>query len=154
MDVESLMDELEDILEACWRLPMSGGRVVINSNEVKRIIEDLRLRLPKELVQAKKIVADRSQIIEDARLEAETMLKVSEEKVKIMVSKDELVRSAQIAANNIVGDAKSKAKELKTATNDYAEKTMQQLDQVVASALAEIRKARQSLRSSDFTAEA
>ena len=56
MDIDNLMDELEDILEASWRLPLSGGKAMVDTSEVKRILEDIRLALPREVVQAKKIV--------------------------------------------------------------------------------------------------
>lgn len=153
MDIENLIDELEDIIDVSWHLPLSGGRALIDSKEVRRILEDIRLKLPKEIVQARKIVDDRSKIIEDAKTEVETMMKVSEERVKNMVSKNEIVRNAQMSANSMIAEAASKAKEIKGSANEYVEEMMKQLDQVVASNLAEIRKARQMLRSTDFKSE-
>ena len=153
MDIENLIDELEDIVDVSWHLPMSGGRALIDSKEVRRILEDIRLKLPKEIVQARKIVDDRTKIIEGAKTEVETMMKVSEERVKAMVSKNEIVRNAQMSANSMIAEAASKAKEIKGSANEYVEEMMKQLDQVVASNLAEIRKARQMLRSTDFKPE-
>ncbi len=153
MDIENLIDELEDVMEVSWHLPLSGGRAVINANEVRRILEDIRLKLPKEIIQARKIVDDRTKIIEDARAESETIMKVSEERVKAMVSKSEIVRNAQMSANNIIAEATAKAKEMKNSANEYVEEIMKQLDQIITSNLSEIRKARQMLRSADFKSE-
>jgi cell division septum initiation protein DivIVA len=153
MDIENLIDELEDTLDVSWHLPLSGGRAVVDSKDVRRILEDIRLKLPKEIVQARKIVDDRMKIIEDARAEVDTMIKVSEEKVKAIISKSEIVKNAQISANSIIADATAKSKEMKSSANEYVDEMMKQLDQIVASSLAEIRKARQMLRSSDFKSE-
>ena len=153
MDIENLIDELEDIIDVSWHLPLSGGRAVIDSQEIRRILEDIRLKLPKEILQARKIVDDRSKIIENAKTEVETMMKVSEERVKNMVSKNEIVRNAQMSANSIISEASAKAKEMKSSANEYVEEMMKQLDQVVASNLTEIRKARQMLRSNDLKSE-
>ena len=35
MEIERLIDELEDILEVSWHLPMTGGKALINTNEIK-----------------------------------------------------------------------------------------------------------------------
>ncbi len=148
MSVENLIDELEDIIDTSWHLPMSGGRSIIDAGEIKRIIEDMRLQLPKEVVQARKIIEDRSKILENAHQEASSIMKISEEKIRNMVSKSEIVKNAQASAENIINEAKSQSKEMRASASKYADDVMKQLDQIVTENLSEIRKARQMLRSS------
>ncbi len=147
MDIENLMDELEDILEASWHLPLSGGKAMVDTNDVKRILEDIRLAMPKEMVQAKKIVDERDRILNNAQSEIDTMMKISEEKIKSMVSKSEIVKSAQTSADNIISEATAKAKEIKSSANEYVCNMMKKLDETTSATLAEIRKARQLLQS-------
>lgn len=147
MSIENLISEMEDMLENSWGLPMSGGRVVLNSKQIRKILEDIRLALPQEIVQAQKIINERNRIIEGAKTEAETMIKVSEEKIKLMVSQSEMVKAAQAAADNITSDAKSKAQEIKKSASEYAADMMKRLDDNVTQSLVEIRKARQALES-------
>ncbi len=153
MSIENLMDDLEDIMEASWHLPMSGGKTVIDAGEVKRILEDIRLQLPKEILQARKIIEDRTKIIEDAKHEAQNIIKVSEEKIRAMIEKSEIVKNAQTSANNIISEATKQSKEMKLSANKYAQDVMKQLDEVVTSNLTEIRKARQMLQSSGTVSE-
>ena len=153
MSIENLMEDLEDIMEASWHLPMSGGKTVIDAGEVKRILEDIRLQLPKEILQARKIIEDRTKIIEDAKHEAQNIIKVSEEKIRAMIEKSEIVKNAQTSANNIISEATKQSKEMKLSANKYAQDVMKQLDEVVTSNLTEIRKARQMLQSSGAVSE-
>ncbi len=153
MSIENLMDDLEDVMEASWHLPMSGGKTVIDAGEVKRILEDIRLQLPKEILQARKIIEDRTKIIEDAKQEAQNIIKVSEEKIRAMIEKSEIVKNAQTSANNIISEATKQSKEMKLSANKYAQDVMKQLDEVVTSNLTEIRKARQMLQSSGAISE-
>lgn len=153
MSIENLMDDLEDIMETSWHLPMSGGKTVIDAGEVKRILEDIRLQLPKEILQARKIIEDRTKIIEDAKQEAQNIIKVSEEKIRAMIEKSEIVKNAQTSANNIISEATKQSKEMKLSANKYAQDVMKQLDEVVTSNLTEIRKARQMLQSSGVVSE-
>jgi hypothetical protein len=145
--MEDIIDKLEDLLEDAWRLPMSNGKIVVSSESVKRILEDLRLNLPKEIVQAKKIVADRNQIIEDTKNEAASMAKIFQEKAKSLVSRDEIVKSAQSAAKGIILDATQKSKDIKFAAIKYAEKLLKDVEDSLNINLLEIKKVKQSLKS-------
>ena len=147
MSIEELINEMEDMLENSWGLPMSGGRVVLNSNNLKKILEDIRLALPQEIVQAQKIIKERNRIIETAKTESETMFKLSEEKIKTMVSQSEIVKAANLEADKIINDATTKSKEIKKSANEYVEELMKRLDETVTQNLVEIRKARQALQS-------
>lgn len=150
--IEDLISELEDMLESSLRLPMSGGKVLVKVKDIQRTLEDIRLNLPQEIVSAQKIMSDRNHIIEQAKNEAETMIRISEEKIKAMVEKSEIVKAAQNTAQQIVKDAKEKSKEMKDSANEYVEEMMKRLDQTMSANLAEIKKARQMLRpsSDDF----
>ena len=71
MNVEELIDELYEMVEKAWNLPLSRGRAVLDGEEVKQILDEIRENLPQELLKAKAIVADRNQIISTAKMEAE-----------------------------------------------------------------------------------
>lgn len=151
MSIEDLINEMEDMLENSWGLPMSGGRVVLNAKNLRKILEDIRLGLPQEIVQAQKIIKERNRIIENAKADSEAMFKVSEEKIKNMVSQTEIVKAARVEADEIVNDATAKSKEIKKSANEYVEELMKRLDETITQNLVEIRKARQSLQSSFFS---
>lgn len=145
MEIERLIDELEDVLEGSWGLPMSGGKVILNPDDIRKILEDIRLNLPKEIIQAQKVMSERSRIIEAAKTEAEAIIKISEDKIRNMVSQSEIVKSAQSAARDIISDADNKAKELKNSANEYIGEMMKKLDEAITQNLIEVRKARQAL---------
>ena len=147
MSIEDIIDGLEDLLDEAWHLPMSGGKIIVGAENIKRILEDLRLNLPKEIVQAKKIVADRNQIIEDTKNEAQSMTKAFQEKAKSLINRDEIVKNAQSAAKEIILDAKQKSRDLKLAANKYTEKLLQDVENSLNNKLSEIKKVKQSLKS-------
>lgn len=149
MSIDKIIDDLYEILDGSWSLPLSGGKIIVDSKEIRCLLEDLRLKLPKELVQAKNIVKERSRILENAQEEAERLRRVSEEKIKAMVNQSEIVKNAQMAANKIISDAKLSSKEVKAAANQYVDNLMNEVDQTVTASLVELRKARQKLHSVD-----
>lgn len=145
--VEDLIDELYDVLEKGWSLPLSGGKSFIDSEEAKQILDEIREAIPAEVRKAKAIVADRAQIISEAQREAETIVRVAEEKAKTLVNQEEIVRQAQAKANDIMAQAQVKFREMRKASNDYVEDIMRRTDDAVSASLAELRKTRQSIKS-------
>lgn len=148
MNTEDLLDELYDMVDKAWNLPLSGGRAVLDGEEVKQILDEIRDSLPQELRQAKAIVADRSQIVGDAKREAETIIRVAEERAKTMVNQDEIVKQAQAKANDLISQAQTKFREMRRASNDYIDDLMKRTDDALAESLAELRKTRQNIKAS------
>ena len=76
MRVEDLINELEDMMNDAKVLPLTGGKAVVDTEAVLDILDDIQDALPGEVRQAKSIVADRSQILAEAKKEA--LIKESE----------------------------------------------------------------------------
>ena len=148
MTVEELLEELDEMVDRSWSLPLSGGRTVMDAERIREILDDIRANLPQELRQARAIVADRAQIIGDAKREAETIVRVAEERSKALVNRDEIVQQAQARANDLIAQEQTRAREMRKATNDYVEDLMRRTDEALTANLAELRKTRQNIKAS------
>ena len=144
--IEKLIAGIEEELEAAWQLPMSGGKVLVDTKNIMKMINNVKENLPMEIVQAKKIVQDRSEIIDRARVEAEAIMKTSEEKVRQLINQNEIVKASQAKAETIINEATEQAKSLKKSSDEYAVNIMKDLDEAVANSLSEIRKVRNMLQ--------
>ena len=144
--IEDLIDELYDILEKGWSLPFSSGKSFIDVEEVKQILDEIREAIPTEIRKAKAIVADRIQILNEAKNEADAIRREAEEKAKIMTGQEEIVRRARAEAEDTMANAKAKSMEMITAASAYVDDMMRRSDESLATALAELRKTRQSIQ--------
>ena len=148
MSVDDLIDELYEMVEKAWSLPLSRGRAVLDGEEVKQILDEIRTNMPQEIHQAKAIVADRTQILDDARREAETVVRVAQERAKTLIAQDEIVRQAQQKANELTAQSQAKVREMRRASNDYIDDLMKRTDDGLSQVLAELRRTRQNIRAS------
>ena len=146
--VDELLDELEEMLDKATRLPLSRGRAILDGEDVREIIDEIRRNLPQESRQARAIVADRNQVISDARREAEVIIRVAEEKARAMVNQNEIVKQAQQKANDLMNQTQQKCREMRKASNDYIDDLMKRTDDCLASQLSELRKTRQGIKAS------
>ena len=146
MRVDELISELQDLIADAKTLPLSGGKVIVEAEKVYDILDEVQDTLPAEVRQAKNIVADRSQIIAEAKKEAEDIIRAAEERKKQMIEQSEVMREAKAEATELLNDVKAKAAEMRKAANDYVENVMKRTDDAITAQLTELRKTRQNLR--------
>lgn len=146
MSVDDLLNTLDELVDRSWNLPLSGGRCVLDAERVREIIDEIRLNLPAEVRQAKAIVADRSDIVKNAREEAAAIVRAAQEKANAMIREDEVTKRAKEKANELMTQANQQSKEVKLAAADFVDKLMRSCEETITGSLGEIRQARQALR--------
>lgn len=146
--IEDLIDEMYDVLEKGWKMPLSSGKVLVDSEEIRAILDDIRDVFPQEIGEAKRIVSDHGQIINEARREADSIVQAAEERAKAMVSQEEVVLMAQQRANELLSQAQAQARETRKACNEYVEDIMRRTDESISESLTELRKTRQNIKNS------
>ena len=148
MKVDELILQLQDIIGEAKSMPFSGGKVMVSSDEVYDIIDQIQDAMPAEVSQAKNIVADRKQILAEANRESENIIRAAEERKKAMLNQNELVREAQAKAKEILDDAKQKAAEIRKAANVYVDSIMKRTEESLTTQLGEVKKTRANLLNS------
>ena len=71
MNVNELLDTIEDALEEGANVPLSGGKKIVDVEQIRDYLDEIRANLPGELRQAQQIVNDRAQIVETANAQAQ-----------------------------------------------------------------------------------
>ncbi|MDD3693210.1 MAG: ATPase [Oscillospiraceae bacterium] len=146
MTVEELLEQIDDMLDKAWSLPMSGGKCLVDAERLRNIVDDIRAYMPNEVRQARAIVADRGDIVETAKLEAEGIIRAAEERARRLVAQEEIVKQAQQKANEILTQTQLKSREMRKGASDFSEDLLRRTEEAIAQRLAEVRQARQLLR--------
>lgn len=148
MKVDDLILQLQDVINDAKSMPFSGGKVMVSSDEIYDIIDQIQDAIPAEVRQAKNIVADRKQILAEANRESENIIRAAEERKKAMLNQSEITREAQAKAKEIVDDAKHKSAEIRRAANVYVESIIKRTEECLSTQLSEVRKTRSNLANS------
>lgn len=148
MNLDDVMEMMDDLLDKSLGVPLSGGKCIVDAEKMRDLINDMRINLPSEIKQAKLIVADRKIILSDAKKEADAIIKRAEDKAKLLVANEEVVKQAQARATEMMSQSQSRAKELRYATNEYIDNMLTQAEEVLVKDLADIKRTKQVLKSS------
>jgi len=144
MNIEDLLDQIDELLDKSMKIP--GGRIMVDTEKLRNVIDDIRLNVPPEVKQAKGIVADRADIINTAKREADNIIRAAEERAKAMVAQEEITRMAQGKAGEIISASQAKSREMRKASQEFVDDIMRRADEGLTTNLAEIRKTRASLK--------
>ena len=145
MEVFTLLESLEEILESSSKVPFST-KVMVDAGELRDIIEDIRLKLPDELKQAKWIKEERQRIISDAELEAQKVLKETEGKIINLIDEHEITKQALAQKEEIIESADKVAREITTGTREYADALLERLEEILKETLGVIHENRKELK--------
>jgi len=148
MTIEETLDLMDEALDKAWSLPLSGGRCVVDVERMRDLIDDIRVNLPGEIMQAQSVVADRGEILAGAKREGDQLVRKAEERVKAMISQEMVVKQAQAKAADIMTQAQTKSRELRQASQEFSDDALRSTEEALAKALTDLRATRQAIRNS------
>lgn len=145
MDFTQLIDKLEELVNGSRRIPMTGS-VLVNEHGIYEIVDEMRQILPDELKQARWIVKERQEIVEEAEKEAGQLLDQSRAQAEDMLSEQEVVKLAEEKANEIIEAARAREREIRLGAEDYADEMLANLEVNLGKLLTAVQRGRDRLQ--------
>ena len=146
VSIETMLENLEEVLEEGMSVPLSGGKRMVDVDSARDIIDDIRINMPQEILQAKAIVQDRAQILAKAKKEAEEMVRAAEERARKLLDREEIVRQAEEKAKTILSEANQQATQLRTTVTKYCDNMLATTQEQLQKSFNEMKIVRDSLK--------
>jgi cell division septum initiation protein DivIVA len=131
MDILYLLDQLEEVLGAGSRLPLTS-RTLVDEQEVLDILDQIRVSIPDELKAARKLTQERDQVMADAQAEADQIVRSADTSAAERVGEHHLVRAAEMRAADIEDRALHQAADIRREADAYASRVLQKLREQIA----------------------
>lgn len=145
MEIFKLLDTLEDLINDGRKIPLSD-KCIVNQNDILEIIQEIRKNLPEELKQAKWVKEERERILNEAKKEADGMVKDAENKTIFMIDEHEITKKAYEQKNQIVSQANESSREITQGAREYADNILANLSETLEKTLKEIETNRKELK--------
>lgn len=121
------------------KLPLTNN-VVLDQAAVLELIDQLRVSVPDEVRQAKRITEDAGRVAERARDEADQVIARAQEQAAQLLEERELVKLAQQRAAELIDQATSEAAEVRRGADEYAAGVLIRLEGECIKALTSIKR--------------
>src|SRR3990170_4220655 len=145
LDIMALVDKLEGLVAEGKKVPLPSS-VMVNEQKIYDLIDEIRASFPDEIKQARWIVKERQEMLDEAEKEANKLIEEAREKAEAMAAETEVVRMAEDQANRLVDDARNKEREIRLGAEDYADEMLANLEVNLGKLLTAVQRGRDRLQ--------
>ncbi len=145
MEILELIEVLEDKIDQSMTIPF-WGKGIVDKDELMDMLQEIRVKFPEEMKQAKWIKEERQRIIADAQKEAAAIIQGAEDKIVALINEHEITKQAYEQANGIIEKAQSNSHEIRLGANQYADDLLRQVEEELVAVADTIRKNRKELK--------
>lgn len=147
MSIDEILDEMDELLDKASSMPFVAHKKVIDGERMRELINDVRLNMPHELKEAKKIEFDCQRILNEAKLNAEGIIRKAEERAAQIVSREVIMMEAKKKAVDMLTKAQAAAKNLQQNAAVSVTKMLNDTESHYARNLQNIKMVKQKLSS-------
>jgi len=144
--LEQIIAEIEEYIDSCKAQPLSKGKIIVDKDEITELLTELRLKTPDEIKRYQKIIANRDAILSDAQAKADEILAQAEIQTNELVSEHQIMQQAYAQANEVVSIATNQAQEIldkatedanaiRTASIEYTDNLLSNLENITVHAI-------------------
>ena len=126
IDILYLVNRMEALLVKGWRVPMTS-KTMIDEDEFLDIIDQMRIAIPEEIKQSKKIVQERDRVVAQAQEEAQRIAAMAKEDAARLTNEHAVTKAAQTHAEQIESEAKAAALQIRLGADSYAAQALSDL---------------------------
>ena len=145
MDILALIDRIEELIDSGRNVPLSGNKI-IDPEKVYELIDEIRAQFPDELKQARWIVKERQEMLEEAEKEANRVLEEAKSRAESIASEQEIVKLAEQQRADILDDARAREREIRLGAEDYADEMLANLEVNLGKLLTAVQRGRDRLQ--------
>ncbi len=146
MEIFRILDEMELLLKGSRKIPLSGGKSMVETNRFLDRVDRIRAILPEELETAKKLLADRERIVHEACAQADQYMEKSKNEAARMVDDNEITRNAMNIAADIVSQGEEVASQIRLDAEEYADGVLGHIEYVLRKGLDTVVQGRDQLK--------
>lgn len=150
VDFMYLLDRLEEALATGSRVPLTA-RTLVDEQECLDILDQMRVAMPSEIKEARRVIAERDNVLAQARDETERIIRSAEHRASRLVEEHAVVRGAQIRANQIEEQAEHEALTIREEAEKFAEAILTRVQERLEQALSNVRAGLRELETGDVS---
>jgi vacuolar-type H+-ATPase subunit H len=138
VDILHLVDRLEALLNQSWRIPFTSN-VVMQEDDFLDIIDQMRVSIPEEVKQARRVSAERDHVLEQAQDEADRIIALAQEQAGSLANEHEVMRTAYAKADEIIAQAQHSAEGIRADADVYVMEVLSSLEEQLMRLLTTVR---------------
>ena len=139
LDIQFLVERLEALAVNARKVPMTS-QIILEQATILDLIDQLRVAIPEEVRQARRINQESDRVLARARDEAEQIIGAAQEQAALLLQDQSILREAETKAQDILDRATNKSDETMRGADEYAADVLVRLESDLVKTLSIIKK--------------
>ena len=139
LDIQFLVERLEALVVNARKVPMTSN-IILEQAAILDLIDQLRVAIPEEVKQARRINQETDRVLAKAREEAEQIIGAGQEQAALLLQDQSILREAESRAQDMLDKTQTKAEETMRGADQYAADVLVRLESDLVKTLSIIKK--------------
>ena len=137
MDILYLVDRLEELINNGWHVPLTTNTVV-DEDEFLDIIDQMRISIPEEIKQAKRIQQEKARLISQAKEESDRIIALARDEHQALISDHEILKAAEAQRQAILEEGRVEVRDMRKGADAYVIDVLSQLEDQLSGMLTTV----------------
>lgn len=138
MDILYLIDRLDNLIAGSRRMPLLN-QIILKEGDILSIIDQMRVSIPDEVKQARRVMQEKDRILAQAQSEASNILTQARLESERALTHDGLLDAAEERSREIIQQAKERSLAMLRHAEEEAERLKIEADSYVSESLCALR---------------
>jgi hypothetical protein len=144
MDVLVLIDDLDELIRNAKPVPLTD-QVRVDKDQIYEALDQMRATIPDEIKNARWIVKERTDMLAQAKREADRLLEEARAFEARLMSPEEIAKESERAAEDILSEAGARERTIRLGAEDYADGTLDTLEENLSKFRAAVARGRKGV---------
>ena len=140
--IDDILTALYDLVQEARAVPLAADKCILERDKVLDMLDEIMGQMPAELKQARTIVDSRSEIVAQAKREAESIVRKAQEEAERLVSEQVIFEEAKRRCADMVAQTKAQITSLRKVSNEYMDDALRRTEEAIAQSLSEVQDTR------------
>lgn len=143
-NINSILDSIDEVVLSATKIPILN-KSFVDEEKLFNLIDTLRQNLPESIEQAEKIVSNKDRILEEATNRAKEIELSAQERAKLLLDNNEIIKKANIEAQKIIYEANKDLNEKQNQAINYADSILEALENKLSLSLEVIKRCKEEI---------
>lgn len=149
MKIDEILDLMDELLDKAVTVPFTNKKTLVDTEKLREYIDSMRYNLPSDIQQAKEIQNDKALIMIEANKKAEVIIKKAEERAKVLVSNEEILKQAKEQAAEITAQAYAMDRDIRNAMSEKIDSILASTEESITATLNDIKNTRTAVKAAN-----
>lgn len=144
--IEDIITALYDLIQDARGLPLGADKCIVERDRVLDMLDEISAQLPAELKQSRTIVESRSELIGQAKREAEGIIRKAQEEAAQLVSQQAIYDEAKRKCAELIAQTQNQIANLRKVSNEYMDDALRRTEEAIAQSLEDVQATRSKFK--------